>query len=163
MADDIKHRLQEDIKAAMRARDRERLGALRQVSAAIKQQEVGTRPALDDGGVIAVLDKMIKQRREAHGQFVDAGRQDLAEQEAFEIEVIQAYMPQALSEGEIEALVEATLADTGADSMKDMGRVMAALKGHVQGRADMAAVSALVKRKLSAGPGAGAGATSSNP
>ncbi len=150
MADDIKHRIQADIEAAMRARDRGRLGALRQVSAAIKQQEVGTRPALDDAGVIAVLEKMIKQRRDAHQQFADAGRQDLADQEAFEIEVIQVYMPRALDEAEIEALVDRTLAETGAQSMKDMGRIMGALKSAVQGRADMGAVSAMVKRKLGA-------------
>lgn len=152
MVDDIKHRLQEDIKAAMRARDRARLGALRQVSAAIKQEEVGTRPALDEGGVVAVLDKMIKQRRDAHRQFVDGGRQDLADQESFEIDVIQAYLPRALGEDEIAALIERTLVESGAQSMKDMGKVMGALKPLVQGRADMSAVSAIVRRKLGANP-----------
>ena len=144
----LKPRLQEDVKTAMRARDRARLGVLRMVSAAIKQQEIDGRSALDDTGVIAVLQKMIKQRRDAEVQFRAAGRQDLADQEAFEIRVIEAYLPQPLSQAEVEALVEQVLSEVGASSMKDMGKVMALLKPKLQGRADVGAVSAVVKGHL---------------
>lgn len=148
MSDDLKPRIQEDVEAAMRARDRDRLGVLRLISAAIKQKEVDERISLDDAAVLGVLDKMLKQRRDSQDQYKLAGRQELADQEAFEIQVIQEYMPTALSEQAVEALVAAALDETGAVSMKDMGKVMAALKPKLQGRADMAAVSALVRARL---------------
>ncbi|MFZ0254351.1 MAG: GatB/YqeY domain-containing protein [Gammaproteobacteria bacterium] len=149
MSDALKPRIQDDVKTAMRARDRARLGVLRMVSAAIKQQEIDGQSALDDTGVIGVLQKMIRQRRDAEGQFRAAGRQDLADQEAFEIRLIEGYMPQPLSQAEVEVLVEDLLNEVGASSMKDMGKVMALLKPRLQGRADLGAVSALVKGQLS--------------
>jgi uncharacterized protein YqeY len=149
VSDALKSRIQDDVKAAMRARDQARLGVLRMVSAAIKQQEIDGRSTLDDTGVIAVLQKMIKQRRDAEEQFRAAGRSDLADQEAFEIRVIQGYMPQPLSQAEVEALVKDLLNEIGATSMQDMGKVMALLKPKLQGRADLGAVSAFVKGQLS--------------
>lgn len=148
MGDTLKPRIQEDIKAAMRARDRARLGVLRMVSAAIKQQEIDGRSLLDDTGVVAVLRKMLKQRRDAEAQFRAASRQDLADQEAFEIRVIEAYMPPPLSEGELDALIEVTLREVGATSIKEMGKVMASLTPRVRGRADLGAVSEKVKARL---------------
>ena len=148
MADDLKLRIQEDIKSAMRARDRARLGALRQVSAAIKQREVDERITLDSPGIVAVLQKMLKQRRDSLAQFESAGRDDLASQESFEIELIEAYMPAPLSPQELQVLIADALAETGAGSMKDMGRVMAWLKPRVQGRADMKRLSTTVREKL---------------
>ena len=148
MADDLKLRIQEDIKSAMRARDRARVGALRQVSAAIKQREVDDRVTLDSPGVVAVLEKMLKQRRDSLAQFESAGRDDLASQESFEIELIEAYMPSPLSPQELQALIADALAETGAGSMRDMGRVMAWLKPRVQGRADMKQLSTTVREKL---------------
>ena len=150
MADDLKLQIQEDIKSAMRARDRARLGALRQVSAAIKQREVDERITLDSPGIVAVLQKMLKQRRDSLAQFESAGRDDLASQEAFEIALIEAYMPAPLSQQEIEALIADALAETEAGSMKDMGRGMAWLKPRVQGRADMKQLSTTVREKLGA-------------
>ena len=150
MADDLKLQIQEDIKSAMRARDRARLGALRQVSAAIKQREVDERITLDSPGIVAVLQKMLKQRRDSLAQFESAGRDDLASQEAFEIELIEAYMPAPLNQQEIQTLIADALAETEAGSMKDMGRVMAWLKPRVQGRADMKQLSASVREKLGA-------------
>lgn len=149
MSDALKPRIQDDVKTAMRARDRARLGVLRMVSAAIKQQEIDGQSSLDDTGVIAVLQKMIKQRRDSEEQFRAAARQDLADQEAFEIRVIEDYLPQSLSQAEVEVLVEALLNEVGASSMKDMGKVMALLKPKLQGRADLGAVSAFVKGQLS--------------
>ena len=150
MADDLKLQIQEDIKSAMRARDRARLGALRQVSAAIKQREVDERITLDSPGIVAVLQKMLKQRRDSLAQFESAGRDDLASQEAFEIALIEAYMPAPLSQQEIQTLIADALAETEAGSIKDMGRVMAWLKPRVQGRADMKQLSASVREKLGA-------------
>lgn len=150
MADDLKSRIQEDVKSAMRARDRERLGALRLITAAIKQKEVDDRVELDDGAVVAVLEKMIKQRRDSIEQYQKAGRDELAAIEANEIEVIQNYMPAAMEDSELEALIDTTLQQTGASGMKDMGKVMGALKAKVQGRADMGAVSAKVRARLGA-------------
>ncbi|MDX1529300.1 MAG: GatB/YqeY domain-containing protein [Gammaproteobacteria bacterium] len=150
MADDLKSRIQEDVKDAMRARDRERLGALRLITAAIKQKEVDDRVELDDAAVISVLEKMIKQRRDSIEQYQKGGREELAAREADEIEVIQNYMPAAMDESEIEALIDATLQQTGASGMKDMGKVMGALKAKIQGRADMGAVSAKVRARLGA-------------
>jgi uncharacterized protein YqeY len=134
----------------MRAQDRERLGALRLVSAAIKQIEVDERIELNDAQVLAVLDKMIKQRRESLEQFEKAGREDLAAKERFELGIIQAYMPEPLSAEELTALIQSAIAQLGASSIRDMGPVMNALREQVQGRADMKAVSQAVKAQLSA-------------
>lgn len=149
MSADLKSRIQEDVKTAMRARDRDRLGVLRLITAAIKQREVDERVTLDDAGVLQVLDKMVKQRRDSESQYRDAGRADLADREAYEIGIVQEYMPEALDEAEIAALIDGAIAETGAAGMKDMGKVMGLLRPKVQGRADMGAVSAKVKQRLS--------------
>lgn len=144
----LKARIQEDMKAAMKAGDKPRLGTVRLMLAAIKQREVDERIELDDSQVLSVLDKMVKQRRDSIAQFAAAGREDLVKIEALEIEVIQSYLPRALSDEEIATLIDAALAASGASAMSEMGRVMAVLKPQVQGRADMGAVSALVKARL---------------
>ena len=144
----LKDRIQDDMKAAMRAKEKERLGTIRLILAAIKQREVDERIVLDDGQVIGVLEKMIKQRRESLAQYESAGRADLAAQEAFEIELIQSYLPAPLSEAEIDALVADAIAVTGAQSVRDMGKVMALIRDQAQGRADMAAVGARVKARF---------------
>jgi uncharacterized protein YqeY len=151
MPDDLKSRIQEDVKDAMRARDRQRLGALRLITAGIKQKEVDERISLDDIAVISVLEKMIKQRRDSRQQYEQAGREELAAQEAFEIDILQGYMPAALSQSEISKLVDAAIVETGASSMKDMGKIMGELKPKLQGRADMGAVSGQVKARLGGG------------
>jgi len=144
----LKTRILDDVKVAMRAQDKRRLGALRLVTAGIKQREVDERIELDDTQVVAVLRKMIKQRQDSLAQYQAAGRTDLADQEAFEIALIEGYLPQALSAEEVDALVVRTAAEVGATSARDMGKVMARLKELVQGRADMGAVSARVKEHL---------------
>jgi uncharacterized protein YqeY len=144
----LKDQIQSDMKAAMKSGEKTRLGVIRLILAAIKQREVDERIDLDDTQVLAVLGKMVKQRRDSIAQYTGAGRQDLADVEQFEIEVIQAYLPAALSDAEIANLVAAAIAETGAAAVSDMGKVMAVLKPKVQGRGDMAAVSALVKRQL---------------
>ncbi len=144
----LKARINEDMKAAMRARETARLGALRLLLAAVKQREIDERIELDDTGVVAVVDKLIKQRRDSVEQYAKANRQDLADAERFEIEVLSAFMPQQLSGAEIAAMIKDALADTGAASAKDMGKVMAWLKPKMAGRADMTAVSAQVKAAL---------------
>lgn len=144
----LKDRLQEEIKAALRAKDKERLGALRLMLADIKKKEIDERISLSDVQVIGVLERMIKQRRESIAQYENAARADLAAKEAFEIEVIQSFMPPPVSDAEIDTLIEQALAATGAQSMRDMGKVMAALKDPLQGRADMAVVSTRVKARL---------------
>ncbi len=144
----LKQRLQEDMKASMKAGDKRTLGVIRLMLAAVKQREVDERIELADEQVLAVLDKMLKQRRESIKQYEQAGRQELADQEAFEVGVIQTYLPAALSEAEIAALVSEAIAAAGASSIRDMGKVMGQLKPKLQGRADMAAVSALVKQQL---------------
>lgn len=144
----LRERINEDMKAAMRAKDSARLSALRLLLAAVKQREVDERITLNDADVVAVVEKMLKQRRDSISQFEAAGRQDLADAEKFEVSVLQTYMPQALSDEQIEAAVAKAIADAGAKGPADMGKVMAALKPAVAGRADMGAVSALVKRKL---------------
>ncbi|MEA3638398.1 MAG: GatB/YqeY domain-containing protein [Lamprobacter sp.] len=144
----LKERLQADMKAAMKAGNKPRLGVIRLINAAIKQREVDERIALDDTQVLAVLDKMLKQRRDSVSQYAEAGREDLAEQERFEIRICQEYMPAALSEAEIDALIATAITNTGAVSIKDMGKVMGVLKPQIQGRADMAAISATIKAKL---------------
>lgn len=144
----LKQRITEDMKSAMRAADKRRLGTIRLLMAAIKQREVDDRIALDDAQVIAAIEKMIKQRRDSISQYQAAGRQELADQEVYEIEVLQTYMPAALSEAEVDVLIEAAITNTGAVSAKDMGKVIAALKAQAQGRADMGKVSAKVKARL---------------
>jgi len=144
----IKDRIQQDMKDAMRAKEKVRLGTIRLILAAIKQREVDERIELDDTQVIAVLDKMAKQRRESISQFEQAGRDDLIAQENAELEIILPYLPEALGEDELNALIEAAMEATGASSIKDMGKVMGQLKPKIQGRADMGAVSALIKSRL---------------
>jgi len=144
----LKVQISNDMKAAMRARDAQRLSAIRLLLAAIKQREVDERKELDDQEVIGVVEKMIKQRRESIAQYENASRADLVAAENFELEVLQAYMPQPLSQAEIEAAVAAAVSESGAQSVRDMGKVMAILKSGLAGRADMAAVSALVKARL---------------
>ncbi len=144
----LKIRIQDDVKTAMRQRDRERLSVLRLVSAAIKQKEVDERVELDDTGVLQVLDKMAKQRRESLEQYRNAGREDLAGQEEFELELLAGYLPEPLGGEELADLIRAAVAETGAASMRDMGAVMQHLRDQVQGRADMKAVSNAVKAIL---------------
>ena len=144
----LKERITEDMKAAMRAGEKERLGHIRMLQAAIKQREVDERIMLDDTQVMAVVEKMVKQRREAIAQFESGGRADLAAKEAAEIALLQTYLPEPLSAAELEALVAAAIAETGATTGKDMGKVMGLVKGRAAGRADMGAVGALIKSKL---------------
>jgi uncharacterized protein YqeY len=144
----LKERINEDMKSALRGREAARLSALRLLLAAIKQREVDERIALGDSDVVAVIDKMLKQRRDSIAQFEAAGRQDLADTEKFEISVLQTYMPQALSQAEIDAAVAKAVAQTSAKGPQDIGKVMTALKPLLTGRADMAKVSTLVKAKL---------------
>ncbi len=145
---EIKQAITSAVKDAMRAKAKERLSVLRMVTAEFKRIEVDERIELDDARVLAVLDKMTKQRRDAATQFTDANRQDLADIENFEIEVIQAFLPQALTEEEIHTLIREAIASTGASNMGDMGKVMGIIKPRVQGRADMGAVSKLIKASL---------------
>jgi uncharacterized protein YqeY len=144
----LKARIQEDVKSAMRAHEREQLAALRLLTAAIKQKDVDERIELNDEQVLAVLDKMVKQRRESLEQYRQAGRDDLAAKEQFELDLIQNYLPEPLSEHELAELIRSTIAEVGASSIRDMGSVMSALRGQVQGRADMKAVSQAVKAQL---------------
>ena len=146
----LKERIQQDMKDAMRAADKPRLGTIRLMLAAIKQIEVDERKVLDDVEVTAVLDRMVKQRRESLEQFEKAEREDLAAKERYELEVIQAYLPEPLGEDELSALITSTIKELGASSVRDMGPVMNALRGQVQGRADMKAVSQAVKTQLGA-------------
>jgi len=146
----LKERITEDMKAAMRAAEKERLSTIRMVQAAIKQREVDERIVLDDAQVIAVLEKMVKQRKESVAQFEQGGRQDLADKELAEIVLLQSYLPAQLSDAEVDALIKEAIAATGAASVKDMGKVMAAVKTKAAGRADMGAVSARIKAALSA-------------
>jgi hypothetical protein len=144
----LKSRIQDDVKQAMRARDKARLSVLRLITAAIKQREVDERIELSDFEVLAVLDKMAKQRRESLEQYRQAGRDDLADQEQFELELLGEFMPEPLGEAELGRLIQAAIEETGASSMRDMGAVMAALREQVQGRADMKAVSDTVRARL---------------
>jgi uncharacterized protein YqeY len=144
----LKQRLDEDVKAAMRARDRDRLGTLRLITAAIKQREVDERIVLDDAQVLAVLDKMVKQRRESIAQFDAAGRTDLADKERLELGILQEFLPAALTPAEIDRLIADAITASGAQSARDMGAVMALLRPQVQGRADMSDVSRRVKARL---------------
>ena len=144
----LKHHITDDMKAAMRAKDKERLGVIRLILAAIKQKEVDERVELTDTDVLTILDKMVKQRRDAIHQFQNADRTELAAQEQFEISIIQTYLPAQLSETEIAELIAEAIAATQAHSMQDMGKVMGWLKPKLQGRADMGAVSQAIKAKL---------------
>lgn len=144
----LKQRIQEDMKTAMRAQDKQRLDAIRLIMAAIKQIEVDERIVVDDARVLAVLDKMVKQRRDSISQYQVANRQDLVDQENFELKLIQEYMPKQLSDSEIDVIIAEVIAASGATSAKDMGKIMAELKTKLQGRADIGAVSAKVKEHL---------------
>lgn len=144
----LQEQLNAAVKDAMRAKDKVRLGTLRMATAAIKQVEVDERIELDDARVLALLDKQIKQRKDAAGQYRDANRVDLAEVEEAEIAVLQEFLPSPLSEAEIDALVDQAIAQTGASGMQDMGKVMGVLKPQLQGRADIGAVSGKVKQRL---------------
>ena len=145
---ELKARIQEDVKAAMRAKDKPRLATLRLVTAAMKQVEVDQRIELDDQATLDILVKLVKQRRDSIEQYEAANRDDLVAQERAELELIETYMPTALDESELGTLLDQAVAETGAASMKDMGKVMAWLKPKVQGRADMGALSGKVKAKL---------------
>jgi len=145
----LKERITEDMKASMRSGEKERLAGIRLILAAIKQREVDERIQLDDTQVLAVLEKMIKQRRESITQFQAGNRADLVARESAELAVLQAYLPAQLSDAEVESAIRAAIAGTGATSMKDMGKVMAAVKPQVQGRTDMGALSARIKGLLS--------------
>ena len=144
----LRDRVNDDIKLAMKAREADRLGTLRLLAAAMKQREVDERITLDDAGVIAVVEKMIKQRRESIAQYEQAARQELADKEKGEIAVLEAYLPAQLSEAEIDAIVAEAVASTGAKSAADMGKVMGIVKPALAGRADMGKVSARVRAKL---------------
>jgi uncharacterized protein YqeY len=145
----LKERITEDMKTAMRAGEKERLGTIRLVLAAIKQREVDDRITLDDTQVLAALEKMIKQRKESITQFESGGRADLVAKEKAELAVLQAYLPEQMSDAEIDALIAEAVAASGATSIKDMGKVMGLVKAKAQGKADMGAVSARIKQKLS--------------
>ena len=144
----LKDRITDDVKDAMRAKDKPRLATLRLITAAIKQQEVDERIELDDTQLLSLLDKMCKQRRESISQFEKAARDDLIAQEVSELEIIKSYLPEQLGEAEIAVLIDEAMAATGAASIKDMGKVMGQLKPKLQGRADMGAVSAMIKARL---------------
>ncbi len=150
MSDSLKSKLQDDMKSSMKAGNKDRLGVIRLMLAAIKQIEVDERIELDDDRITAVLDKMAKQRRESISQFESAGREDLIAIEQAELEIIQEFLPEALSDEEINALVEQSIAASGAATIKDMGKLMGMLKPQLQGRADMGKVSQLIKSRLSA-------------
>ncbi|AOE49143.1 GatB/YqeY domain-containing protein [Kangiella sediminilitoris] len=146
---ELHERLKEAMKDAMRAKEKERLSTIRLALSAIKQVEVDTRETLDDTAILAILDKLVKQRRDSIKQYEDAGRQELADVEKAEIDILQEFLPQPLTDDEIDALIEEAVAKTGAESMKDMGKVMGSLKPQLQGRADMGAVSGKIKARLS--------------
>jgi uncharacterized protein YqeY len=145
----LKSRIQEDMKSAMRAAAKERLGTIRLLMAAIKQREVDERIELDDTQILSVIDKMVKQRRESIAQFEAGGRQDLVAKESEELKLLSDYLPAQLSDTELDALISEAIATTAASSIKDMGKVMSLIKSKAQGRADMGAVGARIKAKLS--------------
>jgi len=145
----LKDTLQQDMKTALRGGDKPKLGVVRLILAAVKQREIDERIELDDTQITVVLDKMSKQRRDSLEQYEKAGREDLAAQERFELDVIQVYLPEPLGDAEIDGLIGAAIEATGASSMKDMGKVMGQLKDKLQGRADMSAVSNKIKAQLS--------------
>jgi hypothetical protein len=145
----LKERITDDMKAAMRSGEKERLGVIRMITSAIKQREVDERITLDDTQVLSVLEKMIKQRKESLTMFQAGNRQDLVDKESAEITLLQGYLPTQLSDADIDALIGDAIAATGAASIKDMGKVMGIIKSKAQGRADMAAVGAKIKARLS--------------
>ena len=145
---ELKQRIESDMKTAMRAKDKSRLGIIRLAMAEYKRVEIDERIELDDERVIRILDKMTKQRRESAAQYLEADRQDLVDQENYEISVLQEYLPEQLDDETIDLLLDECIAETGASSMKDMGQLMAALRPKVQGRADMGALSQKVKARL---------------
>ena len=145
----LKDRITEDMKTAMRAGEKERLATIRLILSAVKQREVDERITLDDSQVLAAIEKMVKQRKEAITQFEAGGRADLVAKETAEIVILQTYLPTQMSDAEIDGLITEAIASTGAASIKDMGKVVAAVKAKAQGRADMGAVSARIKQKLS--------------
>ena len=145
---DMKSKITEDMKTAMRAKDTARLGTVRLLLAAMKQKEVDDRVVLTDADILAIIDKMVKQRRESIAQFEKAGRNDLADREKAEIVVLSAYLPQQLSEAEVGEAIAAAIKESGAAGVKDMGKVMGLLKSRLAGRADMGKVSGLVRAKL---------------
>ena len=145
----LKDRITEDMKTAMRAGEKERLATIRLILSAVKQREVDERITLDDSQVLAAIEKMVKQRKEAITQFDAGGRADLVAKETAEIAILQTYLPTQMSDAEVDGLIAEAIASTGAASIKDMGKVMAAVKTKAQGRADMGAVSARIKQKLS--------------
>ncbi|MCU7799871.1 MAG: GatB/YqeY domain-containing protein [gamma proteobacterium symbiont of Lucinoma myriamae] len=149
MSQTLKSRLQDDMKNAMRAKEKDRLVVIRGTIAAVKQREIDEQIELDDTQILAILDKLVKQRRDSAQQFRDADRLDLAEKEEMEMGILQEYLPVALTETEIAQLIDEAISTTGAQSMKEMGKVMGMLKPKVQGRADMSQVSTLIKQKLS--------------
>ena len=146
---ELQQRVNDDVKTAMRNKDKDRLGVLRLITAAFKQKEVDERVELDDTMVLAIMNKMTKQIRDSINQFEQAGRDDLASKEAFELKIIQEYLPAQLTEGEISQIISECIESSGAESAKDMGKVMGILKPRLQGRADMGKVSGLVKQQLS--------------
>ena len=146
----LKNQIQNDVKAAMKAGDKDRLMVLRLVTAAIKQVEVDERKELDDAAVLGILNKMVKQRRDSITQYTEGNRSDLADAEAAEIEIIETYLPEPLSAEEIDAMIDEAIAATGAESIRDMGKVMGAVKARAEGRADMGTVGARVKARLNA-------------
>ncbi|MBL6691849.1 MAG: GatB/YqeY domain-containing protein [Pseudomonadales bacterium] len=148
MADPIYQQVSAEVKTAMKARDKDRLAALRLIMSEFKRVEVDERVELDDERILQILDKMTKQRKDSHQQYADAGRDDLADKEAMEIAIIAEFLPAQLSDDELSQIVEAAVAEVGASTMQDMGKVMGIVKPQVQGRADMGAVSGLVKAKL---------------
>jgi uncharacterized protein len=144
----LKDRITEDMKTALRAAERERLSTIRMILAAVKQREVDERIMLDDTQVLAVLEKMVKQRRESIAQFQSGGRADLVAKESAELAIVQSYLPAQLSDAEVASLIDEAIRSTGASSVKDMGKVMAAVKSKAQGRADLGAISARIKERL---------------
>ncbi len=144
----LKEQITEDMKSAMRAKEAERLGTIRLLLAAIKQREVDERITVDDAGIIAIIEKLIKQRKDSIEQFQKAGRADLVDQESKELGILQAYMPAQLSEAEVQAAIQKAIADLGASGPQDMGKVIGALKAQLAGKADMGTVSGLVKAAL---------------
>lgn len=145
----VKQRIQDDVKTAMRGKDKERVSTLRMILAAIKQKEIDENIELDDVQTLAVLDKMVKQHRDSIAQYQQGGRADLVDKETRELAIVQSYLPTPLMDAEINALLHQAIQETGAKSIQDMGKVMAVLKPKVQGRADMGRISGLVKGKLS--------------
>lgn len=149
MSSPIRDRIVSDMKEAMKSQQKDKLATIRLIMAALKQREIDERIELNDEHVLAILNKMLKQRRDSISQYTTAGRLDLAEQEQSEIVIIQLYLPAQLSEAEIQAAIQQAMTETGASSLKDMGKIMGALKDKLQGRADMALVNQLIKSKLS--------------